>query len=207
MTKVIAFSLWGKDPKYTMGAIRNAELAKEIYPGWEVWMYVAEDVQKNILDELISLNCNVFNMGKGNWTGMFWRFLPASDSNITMVSRDTDSRLSEREKAAVDEWLNSDKDFHIMRDHPYHATAILGGMWGARNGIVKDIKRWINDYNKGDFWQVDQNFLKEVVYPKIQDDVMVHDEFFQKFPFPTARINGEFIGCAFDEYDQPTPPA
>ena len=29
--KIISFSLWGQDPKYTIGAIRNAELAREIY--------------------------------------------------------------------------------------------------------------------------------------------------------------------------------
>ena len=166
MTKVIAFSLWGENPKYTIGAIRNAELAKKIYPDWEVWMYVSEDVPKNILDELISLNCNVLNMGEGNWNGMFWRFKPAASSDIIMISRDTDSRLSYREKAAVDEWLTSDKDFHIMRDHPYHATEILGGMWGARNGILSGIKEMMASYDKGDFdnkWQVDQNFLKEII--------------------------------------------
>ena len=32
MKKVISFCLWGNDPKYNVGAIRNAEIAKEIYP-------------------------------------------------------------------------------------------------------------------------------------------------------------------------------
>ena len=30
MKKIISFSLWGDNPVYTQGAIRNAELAKEI---------------------------------------------------------------------------------------------------------------------------------------------------------------------------------
>ena len=34
MKKIIAFSLWGDQPKYTVGAIKNADLAKEIYPDW-----------------------------------------------------------------------------------------------------------------------------------------------------------------------------
>ena len=203
MTKVIAFSLWGENPKYTIGAIRNAELAKKIYPDWEVWMYVSEDVPKNILDELISLNCNVLNMGEGNWNGMFWRFKPAASSDIIMISRDTDSRLSYREKAAVDEWLTSDKDFHIMRDHPYHATEILGGMWGARNGILSGIKEMMESYDKGDFdnkWQVDQNFLKESIYPIIKDKAVVHDEYFERKPFPVNRINAQdFVGQCYDE--------
>lgn len=207
MTKAIAFSLWGNEPRYTIGAIRNAELAKQIYPDWEVWMYVSEDVQKNILDELISLDCNIFNMGKGNWNGMFWRFKPAASSDLTMISRDADSRLSYREKAAVDEWLDSDKDFHIMRDHPYHATEILGGMWGCRNGILDNIKEMIHDYDMGEYsnkYQVDQNFLREAVYPIVKDRAMVHDEFFEKKPFPTPRLNPQdFVGQVYNEKEEP----
>jgi hypothetical protein len=41
-------------------------------------------------------------------------------------------RFSEREVAAVQQWMMSDLPFHIMRDHPQHGTSILGGMWGAR---------------------------------------------------------------------------
>ena len=30
MKKVIGFSVWGDNPKYTIGAIKNAKLAKEL---------------------------------------------------------------------------------------------------------------------------------------------------------------------------------
>jgi hypothetical protein len=137
----------------------------------------------------------------GDWNGMFWRFYACEDADV-MISRDTDSRLSVREKLAVDEWLESDKDFHIMRDHPYHNALILGGMWGARNGILKDIISIINQYNKGNFWQVDQNFLREKIYPIIKDNSFIHDEF-MKFEnwsksFPSERKNKEFVGDVFD---------
>ena len=59
----------------------------------------------------------------------------------------------------------------------------------------------IQEYVKGDFWQVDQNFLREVIYPKVVQFSIVHDEFFQKIAFPTKRINDEFVGLAFDEND------
>ena len=48
------------------------------------------------------------------------------------MSRDLDSRFSEREKAATEEWLRSNKEFHFMRDHPYHGSVILGGCWGCK---------------------------------------------------------------------------
>ena len=55
----------------------------------------------------------------GDWTSLFWRFHPAGETDVdVMISRDTDSRLSAREVAAVQEWLSSAADVHIMRDHP-----------------------------------------------------------------------------------------
>jgi hypothetical protein len=36
-----------------------------------------------------------------------------------------------REKYCVDEFINSDKKFHRMLDHPWH-NGIMGGMWGAK---------------------------------------------------------------------------
>ena len=49
-----------------------------------------------------------------------------------MVSRDLDSLINDRESAAVNEWLESDKAFHFMRDHPAHGIEILGSGWGVR---------------------------------------------------------------------------
>ena len=41
---------------------------------------------------------------------MNWRFLPMLDPQVShMVSRDLDSLINEREAAAVQEWLASDK--------------------------------------------------------------------------------------------------
>jgi hypothetical protein len=210
MKKVISFSLWGDNPKYTIGAIRNAELTSIIYPGWISRFYCGESVPTDIIKTLISLpNTEVVMMGvDGDWTGMFWRFYACEDSEI-MLSRDTDSRLSLREKLAVDEWLNSDKDFHIMRDHPHHNREILGGMWGVRNGLLKNIKELINDYTKGDFWQVDQNFLREKIYPLVINNSFTHDSYLNyntnSKPFPSKRINREFVGDVFDENENRHP--
>jgi hypothetical protein len=203
--KIISFSLWGDNPIYTIGAIKNTDLAKEIYPDWTCRFYVGKSVPIEIIDSLIKRdNAEVFVMNEGgDWTGMFWRFYPASEADVdVMVSRDTDSRLSLREKVAVEEWLSSDKDFHIMRDHPYHATEILGGMWGVRGDLLSNMRQMILDYTKGDFWQVDQNFLKERVYPLIKSHAYVHDEFFEKKSFPAPRETKNFVGQAYDEEDE-----
>lgn len=201
MKKIISFSLWGNDSKYTIGAIRNAELIKEIYPGWIPRFYIGTSTDKTIIKKLEELGSEVEKINiQGNWTGMFWRFYPASDEDVdVMISRDCDSRVSLREKAAVDEWLSSDKDFHIMRDHPAHDAPIMGGMWGVRNGLLKNMKELIKNYTKGNYWQIDQNFLREIIYPIVLEKSFVHDEFFENKNFPTKRIDNEFVGDVFDE--------
>jgi hypothetical protein len=206
MKKIISFSLWGESLKYTGGAVRNAELALEIYPGWICRYYVGKDVPVDIIEKLMAFeNTEIYIMNEsgGVALGTFWRFYAASDLDVdVIISRDTDSRLNVREKSAVDEWLASDKDFHIMRDHPYHNVPILAGMWGVRNGLLLDMAEDIAKYSKGDVWQVDQNFLRDCIYPKVKDDSVVHDEFFEKNSFPDERESGCFVGQAFDENDE-----
>ena len=210
MKKIISFCLWGNNPKYTKGAIKNANLCNDIYTGWISRFYCSNSVPIDIITELKKIkNTEVVIMQEvGDWTGMFWRFYPASDNDVdVMLSRDTDSRLNLREKYAVDEWLKSDKSFHIMRDHPWHSTQILGGMWGVRGNKLNNMVQLITDYTKGDFWQVDQNFLKEKIYNLVVNDSIVHDEFFKyeshKKSFPEKRIGQQFVGEAFDENDNP----
>lgn len=210
MSKIISFSLWGAEPKYLVGAIRNAELAEALYPEWICRYYVAKSVPQQAISTLSSRpNTEVIHMDHvGDWTAMFWRFRPCADPTVeVMLSRDTDSRLSKRERDAVEQWLRSDWGFHILRDHPQHRTAILGGMWGAKAGVVSQMEQLAERHTKGDYWQVDQEFLRDVVYPIVRDRALVHDEFFENRPFPTVRQGLEFVGEAYDEYDRPCPTA
>lgn len=206
MIKKICFSLWGNDPKYTVGAIRNAELAHSIYPQWKTVFYVGNDVHENTLVQIEKAEGELIFMNDSGWNGMFWRFLGA-DSEDVYLCRDADSRLNTREAVAVQAWLNSDKDFHIMRDHPFHRIEILGGTWGCRNGILKGLSDKIKEYKKGEYdnkYQVDQNFLKEIVYPIVRYKAMVHDEFFERKPFPTKRKNKyDFVGQVFNHLEEP----
>lgn len=203
MKKVISFSLWGSEAKYNVGAVRNAQLALEIYPDWETWFYVGQSVPTETVVQLKRLGANIIEMGvPGDWTSMFWRFLPASDPTVdAMISRDSDSRLSVREKEAVREWLNSDRQFHIMRDHPSHSAVILGGMWGVKRGLLPKMVEQVANWAKEDRLKTDQDFLRQKIYPLVRNKSMVHDEFFEKRAFPVGRESGEFVGEPFDELD------
>ena len=73
-------------------------------------------------------------------------------------------------------------------------------MWGAKRGTVPQMRALIEKYIKGNFWQVDQNFLKEI-YPLIKDNALVHDPYFENTGFPTKRQPGYFVGQAFNADD------
>ena len=220
MNKIISFSLWGEDPKYTVGAIKNAELAQQIYPDWKCRFYCANDVPNSILFSLeIFDNVEIINVpSSGDWRSMFWRFIPASEDDVDVViSRDTDSRLNNREKEAVDAWLKSDKGFHIMRDHPAHGFPILGGMWGAKKGAVPQMKNLIDSFPQRNAYGTDYEFFASIG-DQIRGNILVHDEFFLQgknsrsqmliqfqgshpVNFPTKRVGTEYVGKPFNSDD------
>ena len=216
MKNVVAYSLWGDHPMYWIGAIRNIELVQKYLPGFICRFYIDSSCDQSLIDSIPEndkVEKVLVSSDKDSFHGMFWRFWAADDSEIdVMLSRDCDSRIGEREASALKEWLSSDKDFHIMRDHPYHTVPILGGTWGCRNGILKKIgitnkiDQWTQFQRKG----VDQDFLGSVIYPLIKDNAMEHSEFNLKFggqikKFPTERIDYEFIGEIYNENDVRNP--
>jgi hypothetical protein len=207
--KLICFSLWGSHEFYNYGALENALIAKDLYVGWTCRFYYLDNCDKKIIEELGKLdNVELVKMSGGNSNGnMFWRFDPAFNGDggedVIFLSRDSDSRLSIKEKLAVDEWLASDKDFHIMRDNPQHTTEILGGMWGCRNGILKPFQEFFNKFIRTDQHGLDQQFLKHLIYPYVINKSMVHASYYklESFAkdFPTvsttaSNAGGDFIG-------------
>ena len=183
MKKVISFSLWGNNPTYNVGAIKNAEQAKIIYPDFECWFYIhKESVPKETIIELEKLDNTKIILKSGDLNinkPMMWRFESIDDPEVEiMMSRDSDTRIYQREKLAVDEWINSDKIFHIMRDHPHHNFCILGGMFGTKK--IPQIPSWINimnNYIQTGNKMYDQDFLRDYIYPIIRNNSLSHCSF------------------------------
>ena len=217
MKNIVAYSLWGDHPMYWVGALRNIELVKKYFPGWICRFYIDSNCKQELINTIKGDTVEVVLVNsKDSFHGMFWRFWAAEDLDVDIfLSRDCDSRITEREVKAIKEWIDSDKYFHIMRDHPYHTVPILGGMWGCRNGIMKSIgllklmKNWTHYSIKG----CDQDFLGQIIYPLVKNVSMEHSEFNLRFGptcgeirnFPTIRNNYEFVGEIFDENDVRNP--
>jgi len=213
MKKIISFSIWGSNPKYTLSAFKNIELAKELYPGWICRFYVDETVPKEIREDLVMESSEVILMPKsdGNY-GMFWRFLPLDDLEVErFIVRDTDSRLSIREREAVREWEESGKVFHIMRDNKWHnVVPICGAMWGAtdkfRPGYPALLTKWLSlnghrifTHPRGKYFFVDQSFLAEAIWPLIINKHIAHESVPSTYPgdkrkFPVENPDKMFVG-------------
>ena len=148
--------------------------------------------------------------------GMFWRFAPMADPYVDeWHSRDLDALMLPREFDAVQEWKNSNRTFHVMRDHPHHHDAILGGMFGIKQNTIESKKsssdlfyRMIQEFGKK--WEkgIDQVALARIVGPHAAADSLVHDSYLcnhtylngsNPVAFPTQRntslpLSPNFVG-------------
>ncbi|GAB6030747.1 hypothetical protein CHUAL_007598 [Chamberlinius hualienensis] len=216
---VLSFSFYGDTKsKYFKGVAVNAELIAKLYPGWTMRLYhnISQSDTPSMTDlckEVCKFShldeCYVGDIAEQfrnieSTFGMIWRFAVLGDPTVDMFGvRDLDSSIYQREIDAVNEWLKTGKTFHIMRDHPYHSTHILGGMWGAKNAknitVMRDLFNQMlsegNVQKKGH----DQFLLSKYVWPIAKDDMVSHDSFLcEIYPnttsWPTPRVNGTFVG-------------
>jgi hypothetical protein len=201
--KIVSFSLYGNLPIHTEGAIRNAELVHNIYPGWRARFYVDRTVPDDIVAALREREAETVIVEKtlGPMYGRYWRMLVAADPAVErFMIRDCDSRLNSREQAAVAEWLASGSSFHVMRDSIHHKTRMLGGMWGGVGGILSDIEALIDGWGRYAIQGECDRFVSEVIYPIIAADYICHDSwgyFDDARPFPShAPLEGtEHVGA------------
>jgi hypothetical protein len=188
---LVCYCRFGDNPMYEIGWGKNSELCRE----YNFNMYCVDGIIPNL-------------------SGYFWRFL-LYDTLAEFdyyIFRDLDSRITDREVAAVNEWIESGKTLHIMRDHPHHDWPMMGGMWGMKRvpglNMTDLILDWVakNPYpeyfgrkDKADGWMTDMFFLRDVIWPMFKDDCLQHDEMFgnkygETKPFPTKRVGLEYVG-------------
>ena len=204
---IISYSLWGDNKVYTYGMVENVLLAREIYPDWVVKVHYNDTVPSNIIDWL-KKQANVEMVHhegtKKKASNTFWRFEDIFSDN-TVIVRDSDSRLNIREKKAVDEWLNSTKDFHIMRDHEHHLVPIIAGAFGSRNNACKYLSfpNQTNNYNQCPFDFVEgkhvlENFIAN--YAPNDDVYMIDQKFLYSCVYPTI-LNNSFVHTSHNRYE------
>lgn len=218
--KSICFSLWGDQPHYYIGAIKNAELVKLYLPEWLCVFFVHKDVPKRIQDQLLKHGLIVVIDDAPNHLGMFWRWsYLISDQlyrtihdgfikqKLYFLSRDCDSRITKREADEINAWVESGKTFHSIIAHPYHNIPMLGGLWGCiiTTDLINNFTQWMAEYKQSalysDRYQVDQDFLSKFVYPFAKNDMFVSNMMFKQ-----QNPDYSFIGEGLNEHDEPIVP-
>lgn len=189
---VISFSLFGAGPRYLRGALRNALLVEDIYPGWCCRFHVDGSVPLELVEALASLGAELVRERDGAQLQekLAWRFKAAEDPAVErFLIRDVDSVIGLREAAAVQLWIDSGRAFHVMRDWWSHTDPILAGMWGGVGGALPGVFGRACAYRPAVMTtpNVDQWFLRDEVWPLIRKHVLAHDRCFRALdaaPFP-----------------------
>ncbi len=208
--QVIAFSLFGDNPRYGETAKLNVMVAQQLLPQWVCRFYVDDSVPEQVRYGLLALGAQVHEVSpqdRQELSGLMWRFLVLEDAGVDrFLIRDADSLISRREVAAIEAWLQSGKCFHLMRDYFSHTELLLAGMWGGCGGIFKNVRQQMVQYiAQGQYLGarvVDQHFLRLHIWPTVKQSLLSHDPVFgfmdgQDFPPHEAQDLGlDFhVGC------------
>lgn len=208
--KVISYSLWGDNPKYVVGALENIKNQKELFPDWVCRFYVHPTVPENVLRALEKEGAQIYVkydepfIKHMDAPGMFWRFEVLKDTRIERcMVRDTDGRLTQREKNCVIDWERTGAEFHIIRDNVMHGTKIMGGMWGATKDFIHRINydNLLKQFTETPYQNIyctDQEFLARKIYPLVKDTACIHDDWDRYGEgarrIPHLRIGKDYIG-------------
>jgi hypothetical protein len=183
--KVFSFCLFGTEPNYYEGLLENIKIIKEFYPDFTIFVYAGVRDPSWVLEGV-----TVIETGKEGLVNVLHRFLPLCEADVGFV-RDTDSRIGIRDRWCIDQFLKSSYDYHIIRDHKWHKSPIMAGMFGWKKPFQFEFPRDISTW-----YGYEEVFLSETVYPSIKTRTLVHTNIHGKVGEHTERIlqEGDFVG-------------
>lgn len=204
---VIAYALWGDNPRYHVPLMENVRIRPHLFPDWSIRVYHDETVDPGYAAALAALGAQLQPMARSPGVpahrALLWRFEVIADPDVErFLIRDADSLLTVKERVAVDAWLQSDRHFHVMRDWLTHTDLVLAGMWGGVGGILPPPDALLRAFAP---WRIetdhlDQDLLSVTVWPAIRRNVLIHDSIFHPclgsvvFPPFGALPAGHHIG-------------
>lgn len=177
---IIAFSLFGNDPRQCETAVLNAPLANALYPDWTARFYVDDNVPEHAIDRLNQHGVEIVKVSPdSNIPSVLRHFAVLADPEVhAFLLRDCDSLLSQKEVAAVSSWLESKQHFHIMRDFYEHNELVLPSMWGGYAGGFDNIMSTMSEFfaKNGIGRTTILAFLRTKIYPTLAQSLISHDD-------------------------------
>jgi len=145
---VISMSLDGDNIDKLYGALRYSQLVPIVFPRWRLRVYASSlalnatgsnHVLRILVKKLENSGVEVFKV-RGLTAARIppdlWAYLVADDTEVDrFIVRNSDTRPSDRESAALDDWLQTNltlKALYCIRDHPLHAAqSLVPGLVGG----------------------------------------------------------------------------
>jgi len=161
--KVFSLCLYGTEPNYYTGLLENIAIIKEHYPEFTIVVHkgfcdptwvIPEGVEVNITNREGAINALL-------------RYLSLCTAEVGFV-RDTDSRITARDRWCIDEFLKSDKSYHSIRDHYWHQSKLMAGTFGWKKALPIMMPTHEVPYG------YDEQFLTQCVYEQIKPELLVH---------------------------------
>lgn len=220
MMYVFSFCLYGPyNPRYYPGLLENIFLIGKYFPTYKVFVYYGSDVDKSMISHLQA--CSSVELRETGVIGpinMIHRFYAIDEPSVDlMFVRDADSRVHWKDRWAIRDFINHPEYVaHSIRDNAQHTAVLMGGLWGLRKAAGISIRQqyatYTEDTSNGHRHAHDQNFLADVIYPKVLSRLLVHysnnrshsGEHAVEFPFAwTNNIYCGRIETDFIEYPEP----
>lgn len=205
--------------RYVMALAARSIEAKENFPGWQARVYLDPRFTLDFQKLLEGLGFTVIRMPFADasrfpdWYLMATRLLVIGDESVDVfMSRDLDSALSPRDAITVWSWMNSGLPFLSIRDHPFHESKLMGGLWGGRveaarrmfapRGGLELLDDWLAKYGTN---LNDQDVLVQALWPVILHETLEYDAyqvechhgegFCQELPMqPKLSMDGGYLG-------------
>lgn len=162
--KVFSFCLYGTEANYYTGFLENCKTIREWFPDFTIVLY------KGICDPswTIPEDVQVVETGKEGAINALYRYVSLQTADIGFV-RDADSRVTERDRWCIETFLHSPYSYHIIRDHTWHRSRIMAGLFGWKKPMQVSLPL-DTDASYG----YDEAILNSHVYPHVVSDALVH---------------------------------
>lgn len=152
---VISMSLDGDDIDKLYGALRYSQLVPIVFPRWRLRIYASSSalndtsshhVLRILVKKLENSGVEVFKvhgLTAARILPELWAYFVADDTDVDrFVVRNSDTRPSDREAAALDDWLQTNwtvKALYCIRDHPLHAAqSLVPGLIGGVPQLLRN---------------------------------------------------------------------
>jgi hypothetical protein len=168
------------------------------YPNWKIrlttdrffddsqptYKYINNLINEELLELDIIDNNGTISQQPVKGIAMLWRMIPIWKDFDYVFTRDLDSILTPRQAKLVYAFVSSGKSIHGINDNASHSIPLMGGMIGIQCNKFKSltglqsfsqmINLWNIPVNEWDKHGKDQEFLMSFIWPKVQNDSLIH---------------------------------